>query len=792
MRARHPPGDGNGPPTDRGGRCPPRRRPFLSPFGIVAIYVLTGGAWILLSDAALEILTDNHQAFLFLQTAKGWLFIAATGLLLYGLLLRHGVRQRRKDIETNRLNRTLVMLNACNQVLIRAENEADLLREMCEAIIGHGGYPLAWVGLAEADGNRRVRPVAAAGNAAVYLEGIDIRWSESETGRGPTGEAIRTGAPAVCRDLRRDPAYLPWREKAHRCGLRSSIALPLASEGMSLGAFNIYSDIPDAFGGEHVALLSSLADNLAYGIRFLRARSERFRSEAAARRESAFSNALLDSLPGVIYFYDEDRKFLRWNRDFERVTGYSHEEISRMSPLDFFAGADKALLDKKIREVFGKGGSAVEADFVSRDGARTPYYFTGRSIIFDGKPCLVGMGIDISERKRAENALRESEETLRTILETLPVGVWVLDMDGTIREGNAAGRGIWGGAKYVGIDRFGEYKGWWSDTGKRIEPQEWAAARAIRSGESSMGEMIDIECFDGSRKTILNSSVPILGADGAITGAVIVNQDITDLRRVQKELSELARTLEDRVEKRTAEARERAEELEAFSYSVSHDLRAPLRGIDGFSLALLEEYAGSLDETGKRYLDRIRSATQRMGQLIDDLLGLSRVTRKEMNPGLMDLSAAVRSILADLKERDPERAVETVVLENVTAVGDESLLRVALTNLLENAWKFTGGTRRARIEFGAMTGPEGTVYFIRDNGCGFDPAYAGKLFVPFQRLHTLDEFQGTGIGLATVHRIIQRHGGKIRAEGAVDRGATFFFTLGESDPDSGKEREPRP
>uniref|UniRef100_B8HJY1 histidine kinase n=1 Tax=Cyanothece sp. (strain PCC 7425 / ATCC 29141) TaxID=395961 RepID=B8HJY1_CYAP4 len=218
-------------------------------------------------------------------------------------------------------------------------------------------------------------------------------------------------------------------------------------------------------------------------------------------------------------------------------------------------------------------------------------------------------------------------------------------------------------------------------------------------------------------------------------------------------------------------------ELEAFSYSVSHDLRAPLRSIDGFSQALLEDYQDQLDAVGQDYLRRIRSATQRMGQLIDDLLALARVTRSELKLGNVDLSRLAHRICTELHQTQPDRQVEFVIQPGLVAQGDAYLLQVLLENLLNNAWKFTSKHHHARIEFGQTSLPRGPVYFIRDDGAGFDMTYRDKLFSPFQRLHGMQEFPGNGIGLATVQRIVYRHRGQIWAEGAVEQGATFYFTL---------------
>jgi light-regulated signal transduction histidine kinase (bacteriophytochrome) len=221
-------------------------------------------------------------------------------------------------------------------------------------------------------------------------------------------------------------------------------------------------------------------------------------------------------------------------------------------------------------------------------------------------------------------------------------------------------------------------------------------------------------------------------------------------------------------------------ERASFSYSVSHDLRSPLRSIDGFSLALIEDYADKLDADGRSHLQRVRAAAQRMAQLIDDLLKLARITRADISCRQLDLSTLAGEVCDEVRARDPQRAVAMAVQQGLETEGDPRLLRVALENLVSNAWKFTRHTPEPRIEVGALREDGGPpVFYVRDNGAGFDMAYADKLFGAFQRLHGTQEFEGTGIGLATVARVIHRHGGRVWAEAAVGKGAAFFFTLGE-------------
>ena len=261
---------------------------------------------------------------------------------------------------------------------------------------------------------------------------------------------------------------------------------------------------------------------------------------------------------------------------------------------------------------------------------------------------------------------------------------------------------------------------------------------------------------------------------------VAIILDITERKEAEYQLQEYSEHLEDMVEERTHNLKAVNQELESFCYSVSHDLRAPLRSIDGFSQALLEEYSSDLEGMGQDYLSRVRSSTQRMGQLIDDLLKLSRVVRSDMTRTSVDMSVLARNVEAQLRERYPVRDIEFVINGDLCVSGDERLLLAMFENLLGNAWKFTANVTPARVELGEQEQDGHNVYYIKDNGAGFDEAYVHKLFEPFQRLHSMQEYEGTGVGLATVQRIIRRHGGEVWAEGKVDQGATVYFTLGES------------
>ena len=300
--------------------------------------------------------------------------------------------------------------------------------------------------------------------------------------------------------------------------------------------------------------------------------------------------------------------------------------------------------------------------------------------------------------------------------------------------------------------------------------------RPMRSLEDTAGKL---GAGDLSARSEVSGRGDEIGALGREfdTMAETIQSHVRRLELTQAEISALNAELETRVRQRTAELEASNRELEAFNYSVSHDLRAPLRAIDGFSQALLEDYAAKLDEEGRDYLDRVKAAANRMGELIDSLLTLSRLSRCEMEVQRVDLSAITTEVVEALREGQPDRAVEIAIQPDVTGQCDPVLIRSVLENLLGNAWKFTGRTEGAHIEFGTTHVDGVNAYYVRDNGAGFDMAYKNKLFSAFQRLHGQADFPGVGVGLATVSRIIWRHGGRVWADGTPGEGATFYFTL---------------
>ncbi len=364
--------------------------------------------------------------------------------------------------------------------------------------------------------------------------------------------------------------------------------------------------------------------------------------------------------------------------------------------------------------------------------------------------------------------LADGDDRYRALLESAPDAVVIADTHGRVVLVNAQTESLFG---------FGRHE----LLGMPVEmllPERFRADHAgLRQGYAArpvtrpMGAGLDLYARrrDGGEFPVSISLSPI--RVGELTYVYAAIRDITAQRVAERRIREL----NDSLARQNNDLKAVNQELEAFSYSVSHDLRAPLRAIDGFSQILLKEHAGQLDEKGLDRLGRVRRGAQRMGELIDDLLKLSRVTRAELKVKRVDLGGLATEVVEALRKQEPERSVTLDIAPNLEAEADAKLLRIALDNLLGNAWKFTARRQAARIEVGRENA---TTFFVRDNGAGFDMAYADKLFGAFQRLHDATEFPGTGIGLATVQRVIHKHGGRIWAESAPEAGATFRFTLG--------------
>lgn len=326
-------------------------------------------------------------------------------------IVRHikALEKQTRDVE--RISRLYASLSQINQAIVLTSNPEALFARICEALVDRGAFRMAWVGWFDPQTARLV-PVAVAGRDDGYMQSIEVYGDDRAEGRGPSGRAFRSGEPHIIGDISTDPDMRPWLAEATRRGFRSSAAFPIRVAGKVRGVLTVHAGVKDFFQNEEVGLLEEAARDISFGLDSYDREDARRKVEAAARSERAFSDAIIESTPGILYLYDEHGQFLRWNRSFETVTGYAAHEIERMHPSEFFCDRDRPLLTARINEVFEQGDASVEAPLLAKSGKVTPYYLTGRRIVFEDKTCLVGVGIDISERIRVEQALRELNESL--------------------------------------------------------------------------------------------------------------------------------------------------------------------------------------------------------------------------------------------------------------------------------------------------------------------------------------------------------------------------------------------
>jgi PAS domain S-box-containing protein len=512
------------------------------------------------------------------------------------------------------------------------------------------------------------------------------------------------------------------------------------------------------------------------------------------------------------------------------MTGYSKEELVGQSARIFYPTQEdfEFVGREKYKQIAQKGSGAVETRWQKKDGSIIDILLASTPIdLADLSKGVTFTALDITERVRAEDLLHQQNNYLLSLQETVLELISQLDsetlLENIVRRAGqlmgtpsgfldlvepATGRLL----PRIGIGALADSMQYPVQPGEGVAGIVWQTGKPFivqdydqwtyRAASYPLGKLrsvIGVPLLSGGKvmgalglaygpdttKTFGDEDVGVLEQFARMAAIAIVNaslfataqQELAARKQAEEEIRKLNAELEQRVRERTAQLETTNKELEAFSYSVSHDLRAPLHGIDGWSQALLEDYGDKFDEQGRKYIERVRSETQQMGHLIEDMLQLSRLTRAEMIKEPVNLSALAHAIAKRLQAAEPLRKVGFNIQAGLTAEGDSHLLEVVLTNLFGNALKFTSKRADAHIEFGSTESQGKRVFFVRDNGAGFDMAYSQKLFGAFQRMHKASEFSGTGVGLATVQRIVHRHGGQVWAEAEVDSGATFYFTL---------------
>jgi PAS domain S-box-containing protein len=504
--------------------------------------------------------------------------------------------------------------------------------------------------------------------------------------------------------------------------------------------------------------------------------------ETAIKQSSAFQDQLrmiTENMVDVIGHIDTHSILLYASPSVQKMFGWEPEAVEGRSVLENIHPEESEQVLKQVQAAVARHLPTIRQEFRFRC-ANGDFKWVESEIRLMYEPsgtfdsAIFGIR-DISRRRQAEDDLHHEHSFLRAVLDASPSLICVRNADGTFALANKALADAYGATPEELIGR--------RDADCPHPPQGIEQIHALDSDVISRQVSITIPeekiILAGAGERWFNvTKIPLREGDSRCDQVLCVSMDITERKMAEEEIRRLNAELERRVEKRTAQLEAANKELEAFAYSVSHDLRAPLRSIDGFGQALQEDCAGRLDDQGLDYLQRIRSASKRMGHLIDDLLQLSRLTRGELRRQKLDLTAMARRLLEEFQRIEPARSVDWEVAETLTAEADERLMSAVLENLLSNAWKFTARRTAGKIRFESVLTPEGEKAFcVKDNGAGFQMEHADKLFHAFQRLHTIQEFPGNGIGLATVQRIINRHGGRVWADGKPENGAAFYFTL---------------
>lgn len=669
-----------------------------------------------------------------------------------------------------RLNHLYAVSSGINEAIVRMTDERQLYQEACRIAVERGGFVMAWVGRNDPQ-RHALAPVARWGKDDGYVDAVRIRTDPQYLeGLGPGGTAFRTGAPAVCNDIEADERFFAYRREALERGYRSCAAFPLKFESHPVAVFIVYAATPLYFDDEEMALLTSLADNFSFA---MEAR-ERDAQRRASLERLGHQQALLSmaSRLGRLGAWEVDlpSRQVTWSDELcvihEVPPGYSP---SFEDAVAFFAPEDRESVSAAFSACVHQGTPFdLELQVVTAAGRRLGVRCIGEAVRDRSGAIMRVRGAfqDITDRKLAEEEIRHLAEQLTTTLESITDALVTVDANWRFTYVNHEAERVLhrSRAELLGTDMWEQFPQ------GRGSPFEAAYAQALAEGRT-----VEIQEFYPPLATWLE----IRAYPSARGGLTVYFRDVGERRAAQQEILRLNAELEQRVNQRTSQLEMANQELQAFSYSVAHDLRAPLAAIAGFGHALEKELGPHTGERARHYLDRMRDGAIRTSEMIDALLSLAQLSRAELRWEAVDLSAMAELAVRGCRDEAPTREAEVCIQPGMTAHGDPRLLQLVLDNLIGNAWKFSGRVPRPRIEVRADADQDGqTVYSVRDNGVGFDTAYAHNLFGAFQRLHPASEFPGSGIGLANVRRIISRHSGRVWAHSRPGEGAIFYFTLG--------------
>ncbi len=601
-----------------------------------------------------------------------------------------------------------------------------------------------------------------------YIDQFDKTSPPVPPGKSCYDYVFRTGQPLLMDDTLFDQLAENGEVELVGTPSPSWLGVPLNTPTETIGVVVLqhYED-NFAYSERDTKFLASVGGQIATAIERVRAKDNLKESELKYR-------TMIETANDLVWTLDTEGNFTFINKSAEVITGHSISKLIGKGFGSLIHPKDLSIVHDTFSRTLEGNSIRYDVRILNADGkililsVNTLPEFKDNKIIG-----TVSFGRDITSRIKAEEELVETRDYLDNLFNYANAPIIVWDTKFRITRFNPAFELLTGRSAKEVIGK----------SLKLLFPSENVKSSMEMINEAQKGNRwqtveINILHVDGSVCVVIWNSASVLGADGKTPIATIAQgQDITERKHAEEKLKEYADHLEEMVKERTAGLETVNKELESFSYSVSHDLRAPIRSIEGWNSALMDEYGEQLDEQAHQYLNRVRDGAVQMDTLIKDLLSLSRIGRSDLQVQTIDLTAIVHNIIAKLNEQEPNRKVKISISPNLKAEADSHLLEIALTNLLGNAWKFTGPRTPAHIEFGKIKTNGQPTYFVKDNGVGFDMEYADNLFGAFQRLHTDLEFEGTGIGLAIVQRIIHRHGGSVWAESELGKGTTFFFTL---------------
>ncbi len=708
---------------------------------------------------------------------------------------------KEREREVLRMYRLYSALSQISHTTVRAQTRDELFQNACRVLVEQGAIGMAWIGWRD-PGTEQLVPAAVWGNDVDHIRNIRIYADERPEGLGPSGQAYRSGQPYICNRLLMDPAMSLWRAELGKRGYRALAVFPIRENGRIAGTLTVYADREDFFQAKEVALLEEAAGNVSFALdNFLR-EQERRCAQALAESERQFSKTMIDSMPGILYFYNDRGQFLRWNRNFETVSGYSAAEIALMHPRDFFAREDWPQLESRIAEVFQRGESTLEAPFRSKDGSTHPYFLTGRRVDYFDTPCLVGMGIDISERLKAEQDMLTSQGRLDVVIENLREGLVIADPELDYLHWNPESLRILGFTDLEHAGRlqreFGRIFELFELDGTPLARNRWPLAR-VRAGEALLDYRVRVRRADTGWERIIS----YCGSQAVYAGnrrlAFMTLQDITDRTNAEMALRDAHDDLERQVKARTADlqaALERAEAADnmksAFLATMSHELRTPLNSIIGFTGILLQSLAGPLNPEQAKQLGMVQGSARHLLELINDVLDISKIEAGQamLSREMFCVPVCLDRVVASVRPMVMKKGLAldlAVAPELDQMVSDRRKFEQIVLNLVSNAIKFTDRGRvtvaAERVDAYESDGSTKSGAAVRitvaDTGIGIKSEDLGKLFEPFRQLDSslTRKYEGTGLGLAICRRLAQMLGGGIVVRSEYGAGSQFVVTL---------------